>query len=352
MGEQQALTQEEAIRPDLGASLRNPRTIGSLLLAVVVIIIAFRSLDTDPQQIIANLKQANPLPVVLALLVWYAALTGRAARWRWMLAQADIDDAHGYRMPRLSEFTQILLLSWFANSLVPAKLGDAWRCWLLKKDSGAPFSASLGTLVSERLADVAVLCVTMTLAGMAAFGRDLPPQAATAVKGGAVVVLVAFLILALIWRGRDRVAGRMPERIRGPFAALSNAMVLSLRNPLPLGVMSACLWMADGLRFWLAGVALNADMSYPAALFVILLASLLSAIPLTPAGLGVVEAGAGAVMIHVLGLDPALALSVILLDRVVSYWNVVIVGAVVYLRRVAGEFRQGTAASAPSPTVD
>ncbi|MFM9106975.1 MAG: lysylphosphatidylglycerol synthase domain-containing protein, partial [Chloroflexota bacterium] len=89
--------------------------------------------------------------------------------------------------------------------------------------------------------------------------------------------------------------------------------------------------------------------SYPAALFVVLLASLLSAVPLTPAGLGVVEAGAGAVRVGVLGMDPGLALAVILLDRVVSYWNVLIAGGLLYLRRLAGEVRQ--AAAAPGQAV-
>ncbi|MGI9254183.1 MAG: lysylphosphatidylglycerol synthase transmembrane domain-containing protein [Thermomicrobiales bacterium] len=320
--------------------MRNPRTIVSLLLAVVVIVFAFRSLDVDPQQIIGNLKRANPALVLLALGVWYAAMFGRAARWRWMLAKADIDDAHGYTMPPLTGFVQILLLAWFANSLVPAKLGDAWRCWLLKQDSGAPFSASLGTLVSERLADVAVLCLTMTLAGFAAFGGQLPPQAATAVKAGAALVVVALAFLAVIWRGRDQLAGRMPARIQGPFSTISNAMVGSLRAPLPLGAMSAGLWLMDGVRFWLVAAALGAGMSYPAALFVVLLASLLSAVPLTPAGLGVVEAGAGAVMVGVLGMDPGMAMSILLLDRVVSYWNVIVAGSLVYLRRMAEEVRR------------
>ena len=342
---------EERGQPQIGASLRNPRTLLSLALAVVVIVLAFRSLDVDPQQIIANLRTARPLPVLLALLVWYGATVARAARWRWMLGKADIDDAHGYTMPSLAGFTQIILLSWFANSLVPAKLGDAWRCWLLKQDSGAPFSASLGTLVSERVMDVAVLCVTMTAAGLIAFGGGLPEEAALAVRIGLALVIVALVILGIVWRGRAQLAGRMPDRMRGPFEAISDAMVGSLRSPLPLAAMSVGLWLADGLRFWLAGVALGADLSYPAAIFVVLLSSLLTAIPLTPAGLGVVEAGAGAVMVGVLGFDPGMALSIILLDRVVSYWNVVIVGALVYARRIAGDLRRARQAG-QSPVVN
>jgi glycosyltransferase 2 family protein len=335
-------------QPSLGTSLRNPRTLASLALAVVVIVLAFRSLDVDPGQILGNLRRANPIPVALAFVVWYATTVARAARWRWMLAKADIDDAHGYTMPSLAGFTQIIILAWFANSLVPAKLGDAWRCWLLKQDSGAPFSASLGTLVSERITDVAILCVTMTIAGLAAFGGRLPDEAAVAVQIGLALVIVALAILGAMWRGRERLAGRMPARMQGPFAAIGDAMVGSLRSPIPLAGMSAGLWLADGFRFWLAGVALGAELSFPAAVFVILLAALLTAIPLTPAGLGFVEAGAGAVMVGVLGLDPGLALSIILLDRVVSYWNVVIVGAVVYLRRVARDLRNARAAGQPS----
>ena len=49
--------------------------------------------------------------------------------------------------------------------------------------------------------------------------------------------------------------------------------------------------------------------------------ALLTVIPFTPAGLGVVELGVGSVLVGVLGVDPVVAGSIILLDRVVAYWS-------------------------------
>jgi len=62
--------------------------------------------------------------------------------------------------------------------------------------------------------------------------------------------------------------------------------------------------------------------------------SLLTTLPITPAGLGVVELGTGAVLVKVIGLDPALAGSIVLLDRVVAYWSLILVGLALYVRRL------------------
>ena len=49
--------------------------------------------------------------------------------------------------------------------------------------------------------------------------------------------------------------------------------------------------------------------------------------------------GTGAVLIKVIGVEPTLASSIILLDRVVAYWSLILVGLTLYLRRL----RRGSA---------
>jgi uncharacterized protein (TIRG00374 family) len=56
---------------------------------------------------------------------------------------------------------------------------------------------------------------------------------------------------------------------------------------------------------------------------------LLTVVPLTPAGLGFVELGVVG-MLTVLGIGQQTAASIALLDRVVAYWSVIVVGAIVY----------------------
>jgi uncharacterized protein (TIRG00374 family) len=91
------------------------------------------------------------------------------------------------------------------------------------------------------------------------------------------------------------------------------------------------------MRVWFVARSLDAGISPLVAVFVAVMGALLTVVPFTPAGLGVVEVGVGSVLIGVLGIDPVTAGSIILLDRFVAYWSLLVVGAVLYLRRTRRE---------------
>jgi uncharacterized protein (TIRG00374 family) len=75
------------------------------------------------------------------------------------------------------------------------------------------------------------------------------------------------------------------------------------------------------------------------AVLIATMSALLTVVPFTPAGLGVVELGVGSVLVGVLGLDPLLAGSIILLDRIVAYWSLLVVGLVLYAWRARRDYR-------------
>ena len=64
--------------------------------------------------------------------------------------------------------------------------------------------------------------------------------------------------------------------------------------------------------------------------FVALAASLLTTIPLTPAGLGAVETGIVGVLQWV-GVERNAAASVAVIDRVIGYWSILVIGVVIYI---------------------
>jgi hypothetical protein len=232
-----------------------------------------------------------------------------------------------------------VLLAYFANSIVPAKLGDAYRGYLLKRDSGVPFSAGFGTILAERLVDAMMLVVVLTGAALVVFGTEMPPQARPALLLGAVLIVVGLCGLAMLWFTRNSVVRFLPGRIQEAYARLQGAIFGSLRRPaLVLGI-GALLWLNDGMRVWFVARSLDAGISPSVAILVALMGALLTVIPFTPAGLGVVELGVGSVLVGVLGVDPVMAGSIILLDRVVAYWSLLAVGAGLYLRRTRREYR-------------
>ncbi|MEA2510892.1 MAG: glycosyltransferase 2 family protein [Thermomicrobiales bacterium] len=322
----------------LGSRLFRPHTVVSFGVAIAIIFFFVRRLDVDPHEVWRNIRRANVDLYAIACALFYLSFLARAVRWRWMLKQAGLSEAEGYKVPGNRGLIEIFLLSWFVNCVVPAKLGDAYRCYLLKRRSGVPISRSLGTILAERLTDLVVLFAMMAVAGVVAFRGHLPSQATRTLLIGSVLLAVGAVGVVGLWYGRHVVEGRLPERFRLQFSQLHDAIFACLRRPLrPIGV-SLLIWGADGLRLYLVAASLHGDVSLSVAYFVSLMSALLTTLPITPAGLGVVEVA----MIGVLKLvdvQASLAGSIALMDRLLTYWSLVAVGLILYLRRLRSDVR-------------
>jgi len=332
-----AQREPETTPPDLGGRVLRPRTLLSFVVALGIFAIFIRRLDIDPAAVWAEVRTANPWLFAAAFGVWYASFFLRAARWRMMLSRVEIDERHGYAVPGTLGMVEIFMLSWFANCIVPAKLGDAYRAYLLKQATGASFSTGLGTILAERLTDLTVLFLTMSAVAVVVFGGQIPSVATQTFLLGSVLLVVAAVGLAVMWFSRQALRRRLPPRIQEQYGRLSGAIFACLRRPGPFFAIGIVIWLGEGLRVWLVAQSLGSDMAPTTALFIALMGSLLTTLPITPAGLGVVEGGTIAVLVSVMGMNPTLAASIVVLDRVIGYWSVLVVGLLLYARRA----RQG-----------
>jgi len=319
----------------LSSRLFKPHTILSFVAAVAIMAFFFRRLDINLSEVWANIRNASIPLFLLAVVFYYGSFIIRALRWRLMLAQAGIDEAHGYAIPDVPRLVDIFLLSWFANCVVPARLGDGYRSYLLKRDSKAPFSSSLGTILAERMVDLVVLFSTMTVMGIIAFRGRMPSQADRTIFGGAVLLVIGGVAVAVLWFFRDHLERFIPYRFHDQYRRLHDAIFSCLRRPTAFALISAALWMCDGARLFLVAKSLNADISFPMAVFVALMSSLVTTLPITPAGLGIVETTMIVVLkVPIGGLSASMAGSVALLDRLITYWSVILVGSILYIRQV------------------
>jgi uncharacterized membrane protein YbhN (UPF0104 family) len=317
----------------LGSRVLRPRTLISFAAALVIFALFVRRLEIDPGAVWREVRGANPLLYAAAFGVWYGSFVLRAIRWRMMLGRVGIDRRHGYAVPGTLGMVEIFLLSWFANCVVPAKLGDAYRSYLLKQESGASFSTGLGTILAERLTDLTVLFLAMSAVALAVFGGHIPTVAAQSFLLGLGLLVAAATGLAVMWLSRHALQRRLPPRVQEQYGRLSGAIFACLRRPGPFFAISVLIWLGEGLRVLLVARSLGSDMAPTTALFIALMGSLLTTLPITPAGLGVVEGGTIAVLVSVMGMNPTLAASIVVLDRVIGYWSVIVVGLVLYVRR-------------------
>lgn len=339
----------EDVQGSLRRRLLSPHTVVSFAIAVALLWFVTRRLALDPAAIWAQIREASPLVLLGAFVLWYGSFFVRAWRWRRMIAAAgrDTDGAGGWHVPPTPGLAEIVTLSWFANSLVPGKLGDAYRGYLLKRDGNVPFSTGLGTILAERFVDAMMLLVVLATSAFLVFGNHLPPEAGPALTLGAILLVVATIGLAVMWLTRDALVRYLPDRVQGAYARLHGAVFGSLRRPALLLGIGLLLWFGDGMRVWLVARSLDAGIPPTVAILVAVMGALLTIVPFTPAGLGVVELGVGSMLIGVFGLDPVLAGSIIVLDRVVAYWSLLAVGAVLYARRTHRDYR--VVAGHPTP---
>jgi uncharacterized protein (TIRG00374 family) len=316
--------------------LLKPHTLVSFAIAIAIVVFLVLRLDINLKTVWSNIRNAKPGYFLAALGLYYLTFVVRTFRWRYMLRQAGITEENGYQVPSIPHLFEILMLSWFANCVVPAKLGDGYRSYLMKRDSGAPASATLGTTLAERITDLTVLFLTMTVAGILAFHGDLPTRVQqTVLIGGGMMAIAVFALVALFF-ARDYVQRVIPERFTRHYHDFHSAVFACLRRPtLPI-VVSLGIWLGDGLRLFLVAKSLGADLSITLTIFVALMAALLTTLPITPAGLGVVEA-AVVVVLKLVHVEADLAGSIAILDRVIGYWSLIAVGCILYVHRLRRE---------------
>jgi uncharacterized protein (TIRG00374 family) len=342
---------EEAI-PESEVSLTrrflNVRTIGSLIFGVVLMGLLFRVvLGIDFGTTIDLIRSANPALLLAALVVYYLTFPLRGGRWWYILRKI------GTRI-RFWVATEILFLSWFVNCLVPAKLGDLYRAYLLKGNFGGSASRTVGTVFVERIADIVVIFGLALAAGFWSFrGRQRPEVDFIFVAAFLVVAILVVLLLVLRYAGQH-LERFLPGRVEGFYIRFREGSTAALtpRAVSVIGTTTILIWLAEGLRVFFVIKALNlpdAQLGISASVFVALVAALLTAIPLTPAGIGFVEAGIVAAL-TLYNVSPESAVAIALTDRAISILTVVLFGGIDYVRSPLVRRAHGAGiGSPPSP---
>ena len=316
----------------LGRRLRQPRTILGLVLPLVLLVLVFRvALNVDVGKLVAAVRDANPLFLLAAFAIFYLGFPLRGFRWVLLLRGAS------FRLGT-KDATQIIFLSWLVNCLVPAKLGDVYRAYLLKANAPVSLSRTFGTVFIERILDLFVIAILGLVAGFWSFRSGLPPSMQFVVfLGIGVVVVLAIGLVTMRSFGR-RVLARLPvpHRFLDFYDRFEEGVFggVGIRALPRLLVVTVLIWMTEAFRLYFVILALgfpDVSIGISGAAFVALVGSLLTAVPLSPAGLGIVELGVVGVLTAAYGVPLQEATTIALVDRLISVFSVIVFGAVGYV---------------------
>ena len=314
--------------------LRQPRTILSIAVPLAIIAVAVALNWTQMRDVPGDISRANPWLILFAFGIYYVGFPLRGWRWTKLLKGA------GYKV-KVKDGTESLFLSWLVNCIVPAKLGDLYRAYLLKLNSPVSATRTLGTVFMERILDLIAVAALGVLAGYWHFRdhlNNLPAAAQVSLTLSVIVIVILIVALVAMRSFGRKVMSILPlpnsvvefyERFEeGVFGSVG------VRGMPLLGLMTGMIWMTEALRLYLVVRALNftgVDLGFSGSLFVALIGSLLTAIPFTPGGIGLVEGGMIGVLTGAFGVSGTHAAAIVLVDRAISVFSIVVLGGIAYM---------------------
>ena len=169
-------------------------------IAITVALLAWVLRDVSAQEVWHELRQSSPLWLLLAVVLATLSFALRAVRWKILLEPVISETSFDSRFGAVC-------IGFAVNNILPARLGEFTRAFALTRMEPLPLSASIASLVVERILDGVVLAiflfVTISLPGFPLGDGTTAELIRRTANIGAVVFGVG---LGLLW-----LAARRPE---------------------------------------------------------------------------------------------------------------------------------------------
>ncbi len=297
---------------------RRWQTLISLLISLVALFLAFRGLNW--QTLAHVLRQGNAGWMMVATLFHALSYLPRGSRWQQMLSPVK-------RLPWTPVFGA-LSIGFFANNVLPARLGEIARALVLGSRTGLSRSAALSSVLLERFFDGAA---TVLLAFLALPLIPLPRMVKSVLWISALVFLGVFpayyvlhLWRASIKRWMFRTLDRAPERWAGLLKHILEGLARGmdvLRTPRALlwtTAQTLLIWLLEAVSYYAALRAFHVPATIPLTLLAMVAINLSVMIPSAPGYIGVFEYACILALVP-FGIAREVALSFAILSHAIRY---------------------------------
>ena len=275
-----------------------------------------------------TLVGANPVYILPAIAIYFVGIWLRAARWRLLMAP--------FAAVQTERLFRIILIGFAVNNVLPLRLGELVRTFLLRQSHKVPIASTLATVLIERLLDVFALCGILTVVLL--FGEPrgwLLAAAGTAATIAGVGLAGLLFVLVVPRRLLERLFAfgiALARRIHRRLGDLASSIVDGLRvledgrAVLAIVPLSVLCWAAElGLYYFLA-LALDVDAGLLGLAAGMVIANLATVLPSPPGYVGTFDIALQGTLTESFGVPEITAGAYTLLAHAVLLIPVVVVG--------------------------
>lgn len=310
-----------------------------VLISILFIWLALRGLHLE--EFWDAVKQANYSWLVPGIGVYFIAVWVRAWRWHYLLSPIK-------KIPTARMFP-ITAIGYMGNNIYPARAGEVLRAVLLKRTEGVSVSASLATIIVERIFDGVVMLAFVflnlpelaKLTGGSGFVGNIQ-QVAIIGTGVFLGALIVFLLAAMFPQRTAKVGAwfvfrLVPKRLQERILSLMNKFLdglASLRSPfnvLMVFLTSVLIWLLETGKYWFVMHAFDFSVSFFALMLMNGIVNLATTIPSAPGYIGTFDAP-GIAVLTAYGVEHSVAAGYTLVLHVALWLPITLLGAY-YLAR-------------------
>jgi len=301
-------------------------------ISLFFLVLLFRKIDFA--QLLSTLKSLDWRYLLAAIFITFVSYSLRAVRWHYLVLPLK------RAAPR--NLLAATIICYMANNLLPARLGEFIRAYLLAEKENLEASSVFATLVLDRLFDgfsvLIILLVTF-------FTVKLPPGMENVqrglVTGGYVTfaLYVTVIIFLVFLKRRTATTLSFTSKLLRPFPAKVSSKVIPVlgsfisgirltSNPKELFALvfsSALIWSTAVWPVDLLLKAFRIDLPLAASMFILVFLVFAVMVPASPGYIGTYHA-ACMYGLMAFNVPKELALSVAIVIHSINFFPVIIIG--------------------------
>lgn len=317
-----------------------------LVISAICLYVVLRGMELD--QVWLALKTARYWWIIPGVAVYFFGVWARTWRWHYLLRPL-------LSVP-LARLFPVVCIGYMGNNVYPARAGEVIRAYVLKKKEGVSISASLATIVVERIFDGVVMLLfvffSLPLVPMQPWLRQVVIFSSLLFFGA----LAVFFVIAISPRRSQAVYNwlierLLPARFQERALGLLDRFVEGLhslrsgRDVLMIFVTSLVIWLAETVKYWF--VMHSFDFSVPFYVLMLMngVVNLATTIPSSPGYVGTFDAP-GIAVLATYGVNYEVATAYTLVLHAALWFPITALGAYYMWRESISWAEFGVAAEA------
>ncbi len=289
------------------------------------------------------LKTAQYLWLIPGVAVYFVGVWVRAWRWHYMLRPLK-------KIPTRTMFP-VVAIGYFGNNVLPARAGEVLRAFILRKREGVPVSASLATVIVERIFDGVVMLgfVFVNLPELARLTGDAGLVGSLNIRDLALIgvvvfvgALLVFLLAAMFPLVTERIVRwfiqrLVPERLREKVLGLALRFLSgleALRAPqeaLMIFLTTVIIWLLETAKYYFVMHAFPFEVSFFSLMLMNGIVNLATTLPSAPGYVGTFD-GPGIAVLMAYGVSQEIAAGYTLVLHLALWLPITALGAFYFLR--------------------